>query len=190
MTDESSVRPYNPEARDAEGRPLAPDFTGWGATSFYQMARPSNEEMDEMLKSDTQRAAQEFLGYVEQVAKQRSLPPEQAKILQEQAKIRAAEVAGGFREAYSIGKCYASYWLGELAMERGNYPSAIDYFANRTLAVAPDSPWADGAHYNLARAYEATGQREKAIQEYQAVGSSPSAYGNALRARWLKEQKR
>jgi hypothetical protein len=58
------------------------------------------------------------------------------------------------------------------------------------LAVAPTSPWTPGAQYNLARAYEASGQRDKAIQLYQASGSSPGTYGNALRARWLKEQKR
>ena len=95
LTDEPGVRPYNPEARDADGRPAAPDFSGWGATSFYQMARPSNEEMDEMLKSETRTGLRRSswlcrAGW----SKQRSLTPEQAKMLQEQAKIRAAEVAG------------------------------------------------------------------------------------------------
>ena len=189
-TDEPGVRPYNPETRDADGRPAAPDFSGWGATSFYQMARPSKEDMDEMTRSETERATQGYLAVVKQVVKQRSLTPEQAKMMQEQAKIGAAEAARDLTEACFTGKCYASYWLGALAMEQGNYASAIDYFSNRTLAVGPTSQWTLGAQYNLARAYEASGQRDKAIQLYQANGSSPGAYGNALRARWLKEQKR
>ena len=189
LTDEPGVRPYNPETRPANGRPAAPDFSGWGATSFYQMARPSNQEMDEMMKSETERLAQESLAMIERAVQQRSLAPSQAKTLQEQAKLRAAEAARDLTEACFAGKCYASYWLGALAMEQGNYASAIDYFTNRTLAAAPTGQWSPGARYNLARAYEASGQRDKAIQLYQADASSPGAYGNALRARWLKEQK-
>ena len=111
-------------------------------------------------------------------------------MMKEQAKTSTAEVAGDLAAARCAGKWYASFCLGVLAMEQGNYASAIDYFANRALAVDPDSLWADGARYNLACAYEASGQRDKAIQLYQADASTPNAYGNALRARWLKEQKR
>ena len=141
LTDEPGVRPYNPETRPANGRPAAPDFSGWGATSFYQMARPSNQEMDEMMKSETERLAQESLAMIERAVQQRSLAPSQAKTLQEQAKLRAAEAARDLTEACFAGKCYASYWLGALAMEQGNYASAIDYFTNRTLAAAPTGQW-------------------------------------------------
>ena len=90
-------------------------------------------------------------------------------------------------QSYRRGKIYASYWLGLIALDQGNYASAVDYFANRTLAAAPGSMWTPGAHYNLARSLEAGGQFQKAIDEY--VGSTFSAVyaGNLVRARWLKE---
>jgi len=44
-----------------------------------------------------------------------------------------------------------------------------------------------GIHYNLARAYEALGQPQQAVEEYLSGIRSPMHPGNLLRARWLKE---
>jgi hypothetical protein len=119
-------------------------FTGEsGAADLYQLARPSDREM-EAEKADP-------------------------KI---QALVRLA-------------KTDASYWLGLIAMEQGNHRAAIDYFAKRVLEASPGSAWTHGARYNLARAYEAAGQPDKAIEIYESDVRSPTYRGNLLRARWL-----
>ncbi|MHC4176502.1 MAG: tetratricopeptide repeat protein, partial [Planctomycetota bacterium] len=38
------------------------------------------------------------------------------------------------------------------------FQTAIDYLRTRTIEASPDGPWTEGADYNLARCYEATGQ--------------------------------
>jgi tetratricopeptide (TPR) repeat protein len=78
----------------------------------------------------------------------------------------------------------ATYWLGVVTFERGDYATAIDYFLNRTLEADPDGPWSDGAAYNLARCYEATGDYARAI-EYYRQDASPQRHGSLLRARRL-----
>jgi hypothetical protein len=80
----------------------------------------------------------------------------------------------------------ASYWLGLVAMDRGNYEPAIDHLDKRTLKASAGGPWTDGARYNLARAYEALGRNEEAIAIYEQ-DTSPQRHGNRLRARRLKE---
>ncbi len=81
----------------------------------------------------------------------------------------------------------SSYWLGLITFERGNYDAAIDWLSVRTLEAWPDGPWTAGAHYNLARAYEAGGRPREAISEYLANANSPAHYGEFLRARWLDQ---
>ena len=49
-------------------------------------------------------------------------------------------------------------------------------------------PWSNGAKYNLARTYEASGQIERAIALYQADPQAPDLLGRLLRARWLQEK--
>jgi hypothetical protein len=92
------------------------------------------------------------------------------------------------------GKQDASYWSGlvayQLAYQRKkrNYDAAIDYFFNRTLLAYPDGPWINGARYNLARCYEASGQTQKAILQYGIDAASPGYLGDRLRAKWLGEE--
>ena len=117
-----------------------------GATHYYQMARPSQEE----LSASSAHPVEKFL--------------------------------------FQRGKQDASYWLGLIAYQRGNYPAAIDYFTNRTLLFMPGGPWTDGAHYNLARTFEAVGETERAILQYNGNASSPGYLGDLLRAKWLKEK--
>ena len=119
----------------------------------------------------------------------RQVPAAQQAAATQRAKIIAAERSETIRDACALGKQDASFWLGLVAFEQGNYASAIDYFSKRTLAAMPGGPWTHAARYNLARTYEASGRRQEAIREYRADGKSPSRYGNLLRARWLEEQK-
>lgn len=83
----------------------------------------------------------------------------------------------------------ASYWLGLIAFERGNYPAAIDYFQTRTLEAAPEGPWTGGARYNLARSLEALGRTDEAIRYYKADLSAQRS-GNLLRAERLEAAKK
>ena len=81
-------------------------------------------------------------------------------------------------------KQIASYWLGVLAFEIGEYEEAIDFLGKRTLALDADSLWANGARFNLARAYEQLGNTKRAQKIYRE-DQSPQRYGNLLRARRL-----
>lgn len=91
------------------------------------------------------------------------------------------------RDLFLLAKMNASYWLGLLCFEVGQYQAAIDYFEKRTLEPWPNSFWKPGIHYNLGRTYEALGQYEQAIQRYEADPAAPDHYGRRLRARWIKE---
>ncbi len=89
---------------------------------------------------------------------------------------------------YHRGKQDASYWLGLVAFQRGNYTAATDYFAKRTLLAMPNGPWTNGARYNLARTFEAAGETEKATLQYANNEDSPGYLGDLLRAKWLTEK--
>jgi tetratricopeptide (TPR) repeat protein len=71
--------------------------------------------------------------------------------------------------------------------EQGDFIAALDYFGRRTLQFGPRVAWARGAHYNVARCLEASGQRSKAIDTYEKSILLRNDTGNLLRARWLKE---
>jgi hypothetical protein len=86
------------------------------------------------------------------------------------------------------GKQDASYWSGLIAYQRANYVAAADYFARRTLELTPDSPWTEGARYNLARTFEAAGDTERAILMYASSAGSRGYPGALLRAEWLKRK--
>jgi hypothetical protein len=96
----------------------------------------------------------------------------------------------GEKIVYLWAKQDATYWSGLIAYQRGNYRSAIDYFTNRSQPplVYPGGPWTVGAQYNLARAYEASGQTQRAILQYGSNASSPGYLGDLLRAKWLRER--
>ncbi len=86
------------------------------------------------------------------------------------------------------GKEDATYWLGLMAFDRGNYSAGEDYFSKRILEKTPNSPWRHGALFNLAQTAEAAGQIERAAMIYQSDAEAPDAYGRLLRARWLLEK--
>ena len=92
-----------------------------------------------------------------------------------------------FVDAFQQVRSDAAYWLGLVFMEQKKFDSAMFYFDKMTLAANPDGPWSNGARYNLARTYEATGNLPEAIKLYQG-DKSPQRYGNKLRAERLKRQ--
>jgi hypothetical protein len=86
-----------------------------------------------------------------------------------------------FRE----GKHHASFWLGLVHLENADYDNAVSWFQRRTLDESPNSPWTDGARYNLARALEGKGLFAEARENY-LLDESPQRHGNLLRARYLR----
>ncbi len=89
----------------------------------------------------------------------------------------------------------ASYWLGLIALDEGEYQVAADYFEKRLLAIDPDSVWAPGAYYALGRTYEAWGRAEsssgylsKALEIYQSAPDSVYAAAHQWRAAQLARE--
>ena len=104
------------------------------------------------------------------------------------AELRASSVDQVEKLMLLRGKQDATYWCGLIAYQRGDYEAAVDYFMKRTLETYPDGPWTGGGRYNLARAYEASDQTERAILMYGLDASSSGYLGNLLRAKWLREE--
>jgi tetratricopeptide (TPR) repeat protein len=149
-----------------------------GAIAYYQRARPRDRDVLAGEQKHVQTLYEEKL---EQAKEQLGdkLTPE----LKERIKERAAMFVSFEILAIRRGKLDASYWLGLIAYDQAQYPSALDYFNVRVLPLDRELAWAAGAHYNAARSLEAGGQRAKAIREYESSGGA----GNLVRAAWLRE---
>ncbi|HEX5444075.1 MAG TPA: tetratricopeptide repeat protein [Pirellulales bacterium] len=135
------------------------------ASRFYQIARPADAEFDRWMA-----------GRFEEVEQLMQVNPDEHR--------RQKEAAERFVECARIAKQDASYWLGLIAFQREDYPTAIDYLGKRTLEASPDGPWTSGAWYNLGRSYEALGQIDEAVGAYRQ-GESVQRIGNLLRAKRL-----
>ncbi|HEV2969982.1 MAG TPA: tetratricopeptide repeat protein, partial [Pirellulales bacterium] len=135
-----------------------------GAKHFYMMARPGNDQLGE-------HVAELVSDY--QIANEQAAPRD---IIQKYDRVV-------FRR-----KQNATYWLGLISFDEGQYQTAEDYFRMAPLEIRPDVPsqWIAGAKYNLARACEAAGRSAEAIKLLEE-DDSPQRYGNRLRARRLKE---
>ncbi len=182
-------------------------FDEKGAIAYYQRARPRTRTID--LES-ARREEPTFKAFKAQaVAAGRHVSDEQLK--------RAARLAVEMdARAVKLGKIDAAYWLGLIQYELGQekydqaaqkdagadsdlartlyqdasaqYDSAIDYFIGRTLQAGGDTVfWAAGAHYNIARCQEMSGQWDKAVVEYESNLLLRNDDGCLLRARWLRE---
>ncbi len=92
------------------------------------------------------------------------------------------------QKAVPIAKQDATYWLGLIAFERGNYPTAIEHFEKRLLVEYPDSRWKAAAEYMIGRAHEAVGDKAQAIEAYGRV-SEPAKSAALVRAKLLKAAK-
>lgn len=88
----------------------------------------------------------------------------------------------------------ASFWLGLIAFERGEYKSASEHFRRRLIESYPDSIWGASAKYNLGRCWEAIALRDddqemrnQAIETYRSVLDSPWTPACTLRAALLEK---
>ncbi|MHB8899230.1 MAG: tetratricopeptide repeat protein, partial [Thermoguttaceae bacterium] len=84
-------------------------------------------------------------------------------------------------------KIDASYWLGLMVAQTGNYRAAEDYLKTRVLMADPGGKWEQGAAYNLARVSEATGDIPMAIKLLELHTAAAQAQGNVIRAGWLRK---
>ncbi len=107
-------------------------------------------------------------------------------VLPEGVRLSAEEQAAWERrqalDTYVYGRMQldATYWLGQIRFDQGDYATAAEFF-QRTLNLLGKRARATGVRYNLARAYEALGDYDKAIEQFEAEGSPASQ----LRARRL-----
>jgi len=152
-----------------------------GAIAYYQRARP----MDRDLLEDAPRRKQAIVKSFKDQWKERT-GNDPTDPVDEVIQRRASMIVEIELEAIGRGKLDASYWLGLIQYDQQQYASALDYFLVRVLRFGPEVPWASGAHYNIARCYEARGERPKAIDEYESSPYLRNDPGNQLRARWLK----
>jgi hypothetical protein len=90
------------------------------------------------------------------------------------------------RRIDSTTQINGAYWLGLLLFDDSSYDVALQWLVREELHAA-DSPWADGARYNLARSYEALGKIVEAKALYEQ-DTSPQRHGNRLRAKSLKAE--
>lgn len=91
------------------------------------------------------------------------------------------------RQAQSLfgdSKLDASFLLGQLQFDLGNYESSIGWLKKRTVEDPRAARWYSAAWYTLARAYQERGELENCIAAL-AHEPSPSEAGNRLRARYL-----
>jgi hypothetical protein len=90
--------------------------------------------------------------------------------------IKGANLPEKQKELTLNAKQSASYWLGLVSYDGGDYRQAIDFFSRRTLEAWPNGQWSTGARYNLARTSEAEYRRKVATAtEKQAQASEKQA---------------
>lgn len=88
---------------------------------------------------------------------------------------------------YSQVKVDATYWLGVLQYDLGNPKSSIRWLEEKTLSNELADVWDHAVRYNLARAYEAQGDIDRAVELF-SKDTSLQSHGNQLRAQGLKKQ--
>jgi tetratricopeptide (TPR) repeat protein len=113
------------------------------------------------------------------------LGPEMARQIKKESH---SQVEAIYTLALQQSKQDASYWLGLVSFDEKDYPTAIEYFDRFTLADHPKGRWTSAARYNLGRVYEAQGQLDRAVVQFESDSQTPQWHGNQLRARWLKEK--
>ncbi len=99
----------------------------------------------------------------------------------------SAEISPAEKQIWRQIKIDASYWLGLMVAQTGNYRAAEDYLKTRVLKADPGGKWEPGATYNLARLAEATGKVPQAIELLEFYSNVPQTQGNIIRASWLRK---
>ena len=140
-----------------------------GARDRYLQSRPPDRDLRLMVASESMRA---------QFGIEQQLPKKEPE--REAAIDRIAAILQHTKE-------FATFSLGIVHYEQGKYQLAEEWFRERIIDGAADSPWVPAARYNLGRSYEALGEWQKARDQYVA-DQSPQRYGNVLRATWIKKR--
>ena len=143
----------------------------FGARQLYLECRPSNTNIEQIGEQ-----------LVKQVETSEATPAQ------------IEEYRGRIEAIFERIKLNASFWLGTIAFERGEYQSASRYFQTRVLESASENRWTSTAKYNLGRCWEAIAIRDndldakyKAIEIYRSVIDSPWTPICTLRASWLEQ---
>jgi tetratricopeptide (TPR) repeat protein len=157
------------------------------AVAYYQRARPRYKLIDDI-------APQFFKQHAEAYSKWKK--PNGQPLAPNEVNGRATRDTLQFTASLRDGKHDASYWLGLIQYDSGQYRAALEYLVKRTPQAGPQAFWTSGVRYNTARCYEAIGQLQTAIDLYEASVLVPDDRGNIVplhdpgslvRARWLKE---
>lgn len=80
----------------------------------------------------------------------------------------------------------ATFWIGLMHIEEGRWETAVKWLEGRVLDDPQAGRWYPLARYNLARAMEQLGQRDRVEQLYKTDGD-PQEQGNRIRERLLPE---
>lgn len=89
-----------------------------------------------------------------------------------------------FQKVFRQSKIDASFLLGQLQFDLGNYDSVEGWLQKRTLTNPQAARWHAAARYTLARAYQEQGKLPEAIEQLTEDGT-PMEAGNRLRVRYL-----
>ncbi len=113
------------------------------------------------------------------VQKEMGIPRLSVESLEEyQNRLRQMQLV--FKQA----KIDASFLLGQLHFDRGNYSASEDWMFKRTLGNRLAAGWYPAARYTLARARQEQGKIKEAIEVLNEE-DSPMEPGNRLRVRYL-----
>lgn len=88
------------------------------------------------------------------------------------------------RRLYEQMKEDATYHLGLLMLQEGQFEAADDYLGRMTLEANPDSRWADAARVALASALVPLGREKEAVKLLEN-DESPQRFGSRITARRL-----
>lgn len=143
-------------------------FDTTGALSTYMDCRLPDETIDR-LPDDPD------------VQKELQIPREATESM-EQFQYRLMQLQVVFRQS----KVDASFLLGQLHFDLGNYSEVDGWLKKRTLSNQQAVRWHSAARYTLARALQEQGKLADAIAEL-SEDSSPMEAGNRLRVRYLSK---
>lgn len=91
------------------------------------------------------------------------------------------------KKVLEMSREHASYFLGLLHYDAGNYQTSANWLQKRTLDEFPMGHWRFGSAYNLARARERIEEWEQASQLL-LLSESPQRHGDMLRARLIRTE--
>ncbi|MEM6798204.1 MAG: CDC27 family protein [Planctomycetota bacterium] len=97
---------------------------------------------------------------------------------------RLAQITKLKRGIYTRCKATATYWVGLLQYELGEYESALARL-DEAEEDEGNARRVDGVRYNRARTLEALGRIDEAAEILEA-SQSPQRHGDRLRAKWLR----